>query len=179
MSSDPHRPLHRRMRTIPVLVLSLNLAAALAGCDGGATPEKAPEPLADPVDSGTRIAFSGQIMLDGALAEETRGAIVVSIRYVNGRNVLLQRSYEINDPWRTGDSIQFGLTAEDKVVDKLPVFARHMALVVRFDADGNPATNETDDVEVESTVTTGAADLAVVLRRTNTDAPRAARVGNK
>jgi hypothetical protein len=163
------------MRSIRGLALSLNLAALLAACDRAPAPEPAPEPLADPVDAGTRIAFSGQVLLDGPLAKESRGSIVVSIRYVNGRNVILQRSYAIDDPWRTGDSIQFGLTAEDKVVDKLPVFARHMSLVVRYDADANPATRGAEDAEAESVAKTGASDLAVVLRLAETDAPRAVR----
>jgi hypothetical protein len=167
------------MHPIRGLVLPLSLALALAACGGGDTPERAPEALADPVDEGTRIAFSGQVLLDGALARETHGSIVVSIRYIGGRTVLLQRSYEIGDPWRSGDSIQFGLTAEDKVVEKLPVFARRMSLVVRFDTDGNPATNEVENVEVETVATTGAADLAVALRLAETDAPRAVRAENK
>jgi hypothetical protein len=167
------------MHLIRGLLLPLSLALAFAACDGAPAPEKAPEPLADPVDAGTRIAFSGQVLLDGDLAQETRGSIVVSIRYVGGKNVLLQRSYEISDPWRSGDSIQFGLTTEDKVVEKLPVFGRRMSLVVRFDADGNPATNEAENVEVETVAKTGANDLAVVLRLAETDAPRAARAGGK
>jgi hypothetical protein len=164
---------------LPIRGLFLPLILALAACDGGSAPDARPETQADPVEEGTRIAFSGQVLLDGALALETHGAIVVSVRYVGGRNVLLQRSYEIGDPWRSGDSIQFGLSAEDTVVDKLPVFARRMSLVVRFDADGNPATDERKNVEVESTVMTGANDIAVALRRSESDAPRAARAGTK
>jgi hypothetical protein len=177
MKNEFHAPAHRRM--LPIRGLVLPLILALAACGGAPAPEHAPETQADPVDEGTRIAFSGQVLIDGDLAREAHGAILVSVRYVGGRNVLLQRSYEIGDPWRSGDSIQFGLSAEDKVVDKLPVFARRMSLVVRFDADGNPATDERDNVEVETTVKTGASDIAVVLRRSEADAPRAARAGSK
>lgn len=161
------------------LVLPLVLVLALAACDGAPAPERTPELQADPVDAGTPITFSGQVQFEGALALETHGAIVVSVRYVRGRDVILQRSYEIADPWRAGDSIQFGLSDEDKVMDELPTFARRMALVVRFDADGNPATNEPTNVEVETIVMTGAHDIAVVLRPPETDAPRAASAGKK
>lgn len=164
--------------SLSVRIVAL-LLAACAACGGSPRPEPAPEPQADPVEEGTRIAFSGQILLDGALAREAHGAIVISVHYVGGKTVLLRRSYEIGDPWRTGDSLQFGLTPDDLVVERLPTFARRMSLVVRFDTDGDPGTSAPGDFEVATTVLTGASDIAVVLHREETDAPRAARAGAK
>lgn len=135
-----------------------------------------PEPPADPVDAQTRLCFTGDVVLRDQLERETRGAIVLSVRPIGGRTAYLQRSYEILDPWRTGNSIAFGLSPRDGVVDPLPTFGREMELVVRFDADGNPATDEAGDVEVVTRARTGAVDLAIEIARTGPDHPRAAEV---
>lgn len=148
---------------------------ALAACDGTPSPEPLPETPADPIDPTTRVAFSGQVLLDGALKQETRGSIVISVCPVGERNPLLQRFYEALDPWRTGDALQFGLSIEDRVVERVPTFSRYMSLIVRFDTDGNPATSELHDVEVTTTVKTGASDIAVVLSRGESVAARAER----
>jgi len=177
MLGELHVSTHRLMPSNRGLLLLSILA--LSGCDGGSHSEHAPETQADPVDAGTRIVFSGQVLLDAALKDERQGSIVISVGYVGEQRALLQRFYELGDPWRTGDTLQFGLSAQDHVLDTLPTFARYMSLVVRFDVDGNPATNDPLDVEVTTTVKTGASDIAVLLHRSETVASRSARVGSK
>lgn len=117
--------------------------------------------------------------MEGSLGRETNGAVIVSVRFDGSATPILQRSYEVTDPWRTGDAIQFGLTEEDKFGTDLPVFARNMVLVACFDADGNPLTHGPADVEAVIPARTGATDLAIVLRRQDPDMPQAAVVGDK
>lgn len=152
----------------------LPLLALGAGCDAEPAPKPPPEVLADPVDPGTRLAFSGLVLLEGDLSRETGGSIVVTVQYVGDRIPLLQRCYEIGDPWRAGDAFPFGLSVADKVVDPLPPFGRHMQLVVRYDADGNPATRGPGDVQSALTVATGSSDVAVALRRAESGTARVA-----
>lgn len=169
---------------IPTLMKPSNasIAAALlilAACGGDLPQERMPEALADPVDPGTRIVFSGQVLLEGSLAHEVRGAIHVSVRPIGGTRPILERSYELADPWRTRNSIPFGLSPADQVAEGEPRYARRMSLLVSYDADGIPDTRSSEDVQVQATVATGATDIAVSLRRDEPEGPRAARAGEK
>lgn len=162
-----------RFRFIPFLLLC-------AACEQRApAPVAKPEPPADPADPKTRVCFAGDVILAGALARETTGAIVLFVRAVASQQPLLQRSYEAEDPWRSRNAIAFGLTAADKVVETLPAFGREMELVARFDSDGNPATREDADVEVVTRARTGATDILIVLARNEADLARAAQVDGK
>ncbi len=155
-----------------------SIAAALlilTACGGDPSPDRAPEELADPVDPATPIRFSGQVFLEGSLAHETRGAIHVAVLHVGGTRPVLERNYELTDPWRARNALAFGLSPEDRVGEREPRFARRMSLLVSYDADGNPDTASTEDVQVRTTVLTGATDIAVSLRRDEPEGPRAAR----
>ncbi|MBL8857341.1 MAG: hypothetical protein JNL28_02395 [Planctomycetes bacterium] len=159
--------------------IKLSILALCVSCGGSNPPQPKVELQADPVDPGTLIVFTGQVFLEGSLGHETNGSIVVSVRFPATNVPVLQRSYEVSDPWRTGNSIQFGLSPADKVGEQLPVFARNMIVVARFDADGNPLTRGPGDVEAMTASKTGATDIAFVLRRQDPDLPQASVVGDK
>ena len=159
--------------------LRLSILALCVSCGGLEPPQKIVETQADPVAPGTPIVFTGQVFLEGALSHEANGSILVSVRFAGGDAPVLERGYEVTDPWRTRSAYQFGLTAEDKVGTELPVLARNMVVVARYDADGNPLTRGPADVEVMIPARTGATDLALVLRRHDPDMPQAAVVGDQ
>jgi hypothetical protein len=138
-----------------------------------AVPPPAPEPLADPVARGIPLRFSGELVLTGAVARATEGAIVVALRRIGGTRALWQRSYELTDPWwmQTPASrvLPFGLSEADAIVDPAPSLSVEMEIVARYDADGNPATIEPDAVEAVSRALTGATDVILTVGRPRTD----------
>jgi len=125
--------------------------------------QHAPPPVvvADPVQPGTPLRFTGQITLEGALAESRAGVIEVSVRNAGDPRPILSRRYSADDPWRVGSTLAFGLSKDDAVSNPMPTLGREMELVVRFDADGDPKTRSSLDREVVQRVPTGSTDVVV------------------
>ena len=166
-----------RLLTAPTTWL-LAVPWILTAChDDGPTP--VPVVVADPVEPGTALRFTGQITLEGALAEARAGTLEVSVRNVGDPTPVLSRTYVVDDPWRVGSTIAFGLSKEDATRDPLPVMGRVMELVVRFDADGNPRTRSTNDREVVQRVSTGSTDVVVQLDPSDAAVSHASRPGTK
>lgn len=151
----------------------------LCACGGSQVSAPREETLADPVAEGARISYSGLVTLEGSLAEERTGAVVVAVQHAGGGEPILMRAYDLNDPWRSRESIPFGLSLSDRVVQGEPRFARRMTLVARYDADGNPATEGADDVQTSVLVETGSTDTVLVLRRAGREVTRASRSGGQ
>lgn len=135
--------------------------------------------VVDPVRPGTPVRFTGQIVLDEATARLQRGTIEISVRNAGSLEPILARTYAVDDPWRAGATIAFGLSKADAVADPVPPFSREMELVVRFDSDGAPSTRSPQDREIVQRVPTGSTDILVQLDPLETGALRAAQAGAK
>jgi hypothetical protein len=135
--------------------------------------------LSKPLAPGTLARFTGEVVLVGALAHTTDGAVEISVRPIGGKDAIWSRSYEVRDPWWTGGpnrrSLPFGVSKADSVDASGPTAAdgtkteiaqpvsEEMEVVVRFDPDGDPDTSEPGDIELVTRARTGATDLVLTL----------------
>jgi hypothetical protein len=144
-----------------------------AACGRSAPAPVGPAPVDDPVAAGTPLRFTGEVVLSGALARKTDGAVLVSVRPVGQTKAIWRRSYEIADPWWTVGprerSLPFGLSPLDTLVEPPAQLSQVMEVVARYDPDGNADTDEPGDVEVVARARTGATDLVLVLGRPPAD----------
>jgi hypothetical protein len=155
------------------LVSALLGLGAFSACRPAPAANEPPELVIEQLAPGTPVRFAGELSLGGELADATRGAVFVSVRHPTppGRSdapPLLMRRYEIGDPaWSRRDGLSclyFSLGLDDALpAAHAPVLGRTMVLEVRFDPDGNPATEEKGGARRSATVTTGDGDLLIVV----------------
>jgi hypothetical protein len=142
------------------------------------TPEPAPS-VSEPLPPGTLPRFVGEVVLTGKLAHAKNGSVDIAVRPIGG-SAIWSRSYDIRDPWWTSSpnrrSLPFGLSSLDRDGPDASsgatpadgdgtrqALSKEMEIVVRFDADGDPATESPDDVELVTRARTGATDLVLTL----------------
>lgn len=143
------------------------LFAACAQSEDSVSSTSALAPVSADREFPAGTEYRGEFVLRGDAALLATGSASIAIVSADADTPVLQRTWDLGDPaWRVGDGerrLYFALDARDAWPGADARIAAEMDLVVRFDPDGNPATDELGVAQDRSRVRTGARDLLVEL----------------
>ncbi len=152
---------HERWAVGPLLVL--------AGACGGAetAPAGSGPARTGAVPAAIRAALAGEVVVRGAEGLADAGSLTVALVAAGEDRPALARSWELADPaWRRYGSEQrlyFTLDPRDAASGPAPEATGACELIVRWDPDGNPATDEAGVVVERLPVARDARDLRIDL----------------
>ncbi len=148
-----------RLRLLIAAVLS-----SVAACAPSEPPARARPGV---LTGDARARFAGELVVRGDPAVLAPGVVTISIVRPGEDAPILTRSWDLGDPiWRAGRGEQrlyFSLDARDAWPGVQAELGPDMELLARWDADGNPATDEPEVARVRVPARAGAVDLAVEM----------------